>query len=101
MKVLRSRSFSGDGGDYFPGGGMIAKFAEVDALPRAEIEAMAGDGDGKRRADDRGLGMGRHVVVSFHRVQIIRLTLLHQAVEYAFHVDTHVGVGIFIDGESR
>ncbi len=39
-----------DGEDEAAGGGVVAVFTQVDALPGAEVEGVARDGDGERDA---------------------------------------------------
>ena len=77
---------------------VVAEFAEVDALPGAEVEAAIGDGDGEAYAEEGALGVGGHVVGSFHGVLVVGLVLSHEAVHDLVHVGAHVGVGILIDG---
>ena len=55
---------TGDGDNYFAGAAIVAEFAEVNALPSAEIQAAIGDGDSERGADKCGFGVDRHIVIA-------------------------------------
>ena len=90
---------SGDGDNYFAGAAIVAEFAEVNALPGAEIKAAIGDGDSERGADKSSFGVGRHIVIAFAGVTIILFALLHESVENRGQVNLHVGVGILVDGK--
>ena len=76
---------------------VVAKFAEVDALPGAEGETPIGDGDREAHAEERTLGVGGHVIGPLHGVVIVGLALPHKAVHDLAEVGAHVGVGILID----
>ena len=78
---------------------IIAKLAEVDALPSAQVEAAIGDGNGERYARQRALGMAGHVVATLVGVAIVGFVFAHQAVVYLLHVGTHGGVVVLVDGE--
>ncbi len=75
---------------------MVAELAQVDSLPCAEVEAATGDGYGDARAYERSFGVGGHVVGAFEGVEVIWLALSDEAVENAFEVGAHVGVGVLI-----
>ena len=79
---------------------MIAVFAEIDALPCAQIEAPAGDGNGEADSTDGRLGMGGHVVGPLQRVLVFRTVGGHQTVEDGLHIGAHVGVAVLIDAQS-
>lgn len=79
---------------------MVAELAEVDALPRAEVEMPVGDGDGETRPHKHTLHMRGHVVGPFEGVAVARVVLLDERVEDRLHVGAHVGVAVFVDGES-
>ena len=91
--------FSKDGCHYPTASSIVAELAQVDALPGAQIQASAADGDGEAWPDDARLGMGGHVVSAFERVFVVGLTFLHQVVEDGLHVGAYVGVGIFVDAQ--
>ena len=78
---------------------IIAKLAEVDALPSAQVEAAVGNGNGERYARQRALGMAGHVVATLVGVAIVGFVFAHQAVVYLLHVGTHGGVVVLVDGE--
>ena len=77
---------------------VVAKLAEVDALPGAEVEAATGDGDGEAHSEERAFGVGGHVIGALHGVIIEGLVLPHKAVHNLVHVGAHIGVSILIDG---
>ena len=66
---------------YFAGGGVIAEFAEVNALPDTEIETTFGDGYGQADACHGTFGMGGHVIITFTVMGIVALALPYQLVE--------------------
>ena len=78
---------------------VVAKLAEVYALPGAEVEAAIGDGDGEAYAEEGALGVGGHVVGTLHGVVIVGLVLSHEAVHNLTEVSAHIGVGILVDGQ--
>lgn len=41
---------------------IVAELAEVNALPRTEIQPAIGDGDGEAHTEEGSLGMGWHVL---------------------------------------
>lgn len=89
--------FSHHGSHDAPAAAIVAEFAEVDALPRAESKMMCGDWNRYAHTEKRRLGMGWHIVKPLKRMLVIWLTLTHKAIHDARHVATHVGVGIFVD----
>lgn len=89
--------FSHHGSHDAPAAAIVAEFAEVDALPRAESKMMCRDWNRNAHTEKRRLGMGRHIVEPLKRMLVIWLTLTHKAIHDARHVATHVGVGILID----
>ena len=93
-------SFADDGGDELTFSSVVAVFAEVDSLPDAEIEVAVGDGDGDAHAAEDGLGMGGHIVGAFEGVLVAGLVFGDEAIEDGFHIDAHIGVAVFVDGES-
>ena len=99
MFVVCDPCLSVDGGDNPARPAIIAELAEIDALPGAEIQASVGYGYGQAHAEQRTLGVGRHVVGPFEHVVIIRLILPYDMVHDLLHVGTHVGVGILVDAE--
>ena len=78
---------------------VVAKFAEVDALPCAEIETTIGDGDRQAHPEERALGMSGHIVGTLHRVVIVGLVLPYEAVHNLVEVAPHIRVGILVDGK--
>ena len=77
---------------------VVAELAEVDTLPGAEVEAAIGDRDGEAHAEERALGMGRHIIGTLHGVVIVGLAFPHEAVHNLVQVGAHVGIGILVDG---
>ena len=45
--------------------------------------------------------MGRHIIIAFKHMFIIRFTLLHQMVEDGFHIYTHIRISILVDAQRR
>lgn len=84
---------------HFARSAIVAKFAEVDALPSAEREAPIRNGDGETHAEERGFGMRGHVVKTFHRVVVIRFAFTHEMVHNFAHIRAHIRVGILVDRE--
>ena len=78
---------------------MVSEFAEVDALPGAKVEFAVGDGDCEADAEEGAFCVGGHVVGAFHGVLIVGLMLFYDVVHNLLHINSHIGVGILIDGE--
>ncbi len=78
---------------------VFTKLAEVNTLPSAEVQSAVGNGNGKAHAEERALGVGRHVISSFQGMVIIRFVLPYHVVEYLLHITAHVWIGILVDGE--
>ena len=78
----------------------MTELTQIDALPGAQVQPTVRDRDGQTHAEKRTFGMGRHVVGAFQHVVIVGFSLPDQMVQDFLHVASHVGIGIFIDGES-
>lgn len=78
----------------------VAELTKVDALPCAEIQSAVGDGNGERNSGQSRFSVCRHVVETFQRVFVKRLSFRHDVVEDSVKVGAHVGVGVFVDGQS-
>ena len=78
---------------------IVAEFAQIDALPCAEVQTATGDGDAEAYSCKTAFGMSRHVIVALEGVVIVRFAFAHEVVIDSLHVVTHVGVGIFVDAE--
>ena len=78
---------------------VVAEFAEIDALPSAEVESVVSDGDGEAHPKKRAFGMGGHIVGAFQNMVIISLILFYEVVHNPIHVAAHVGIGILVDGQ--
>ena len=77
----------------------MAEFAQIDALPCAEVQTTTGDGDAEAYSCKTAFGMSRHVIVALEGVVIVRFAFAHEVVVYGLHVVTHVGVSILVDAE--
>ena len=51
-----------DGEDNGAGASVVAEFAEVDALPCAEVQASVSYGDSEGNIGEGGFGMSGHIV---------------------------------------
>ena len=79
---------------------VVAEFAEIDALPSAEVQSVVSDGDGEAHPKKRAFGMGGHIVGAFQNMVIISLILFYEVVHNPIHVAAHVGVVILVYAES-
>gem|GEM_PF-4044329 len=79
---------------------IVAKLAKVNALPCAEIQSAAGDGNSEGWTYQAAFGVSRHVIASFQRMQIVWFVLFHQAIHDLFHITTDIRVRILVDGKS-
>jgi len=91
--------FAMDRGNDFSAAAIVSKFAEIDALPGAQVQSPVSDGEGNFCSYDGTFSMGRHIVLTFHRVQIIGRIFFYDMIENLFHIFSDIGVGIFIDGQ--
>ena len=69
-----------DRGDDAPACGSIAEFAQVDPLPRAQVDAPAADGKRESRPHERRFRMGGHVVVALVGVDVVGFAFADEAV---------------------
>ena len=76
---------------------VVAVLAEVDALPGADREAAAGDRQRERRAEQRRLDVGGHVVGALDRVGPVARVLGDGLVEVGLEVVAHVGRGVLVE----
>ena len=97
--LLPGGDLSDDGGDDTASRSAVTEFAEVDALPCAEVEPAPGDGNREFDPGERRFGMGGHVVVAFERMDVVGFALAHQPVENRPEVGAYVGVGVLVDGK--
>jgi hypothetical protein len=74
-------------------------FAQVDTLPGSQAKSPIPDGDGQTSSHQRRLDMGRHIVRSLDRVNI-REVLRNDVVQSGFEIDPHIGIRIFVDGQT-
>lgn len=80
-----------------PRSGLIAVFAQVDALPYPEGQRPVAHWDGNASAQHGGLDVSGHVVGAFDGVDK-RLVLGDHAVEAGFEVGADVRIGVLVDG---
>ena len=85
--------------NQFARSAIVAKFAEVDALPSAEIEAPFRNGNCQTHSEERGFGMRGHIVKTFHRMVVIGFAFPHEMVHNLAHIRAHIRVGILVDRE--
>ena len=78
---------------------IVTELAEVDALPRTEIQPAIRNGDGETHTEEGTLGMGWHIIIAFEYVVIIRLVLLDKMIHDFLHIRTHICFGILVDAE--
>lgn len=71
--------------------------AEVDALPRAQVEPPVRHRDGQAGADQDRLDVGRHVVRPFVGVGIVGRVVGRQRAEVRLQVGAHLRVGVLHD----
>lgn len=55
------------------------------------------DGDGDGRGEKCCLDVGRHVVVAFEDVRVVRIIFGDEAIEVVVEIVLHRGIGVFID----
>ena len=89
-----------DRGDDAPACGSIAEFAQVDPLPRAQVDAPAADGKRESRPHERRFRMGGHVVVALVGVDVVGFAFADEAVEDRFQIGAHVGIGVLVEGQT-
>lgn len=80
---------------------VVAKLAQVDTLPCAEVKVSVGDWNSESHTHHRRFEVRRHVVVSFQIVCVFRVAVWYKSVGYHFHVYAYRRVGVFVDGECR
>ena len=97
---LPEASFSYDGYDELACPAVVAKLAEIDALPGAQIQPAAGNGNGDADAAEGRLGVGWHVVSALQRVLILRTIFRHKAIKNRFHIHTDIRVAVLVDAQS-
>lgn len=104
IKTGRKRGSNGldphQGQNDRSGSGLIAMLAQVNALPSSQGETPRRDGNLQTAADQSRLHVGRHVVRSLHRVNVVQ-RLGSDVIESPLHVDPNIGICIFIDAETR
>lgn len=81
------------------GTSIIAELAEIDSLPRSQIQPPACDRNRKRDTRQTTFGMTGHIVTSFICMLIITFIFRNQPIVYSFHIIPHRRIIIFIDTE--
>ena len=76
---------------------VVAVFAQVDALPGADVQASIGDGDRQAVSEQAAFQVRGHVVATFIRMAVVRFILRHQAIKETLEILPHRGVGILIN----
>ena len=66
----------------FRGPTVVAIFAQIDALPCAQVETAACYGNVERHTAYYAFGMARHIVTTLHCVKVVRVVLRHHVVHY-------------------
>src|SRR6476661_2844166 len=74
---------------------------KIDALPRAQREAGAGERNRKLDGGQRGANVSSHVIGTFVAMAEERIAIGHETREETLEVAAHVGIGILLDDESR
>ena len=65
--------------------------AQIDPLPRSQRQAATLDRERQRRAEQRRLDVGGHIVIAFEGVRPVVSALGHRLVGPAFEVAANVG----------
>ena len=73
--------------------------SQIDSLPYTHIHPSVGNGNGETGSGNGGLGVCRHVIVTFAGMLVIGLTFSDKTVENGFHVSLYIRVGVLIYGE--
>ena len=74
---------------------------QIDALPRAQREAGAGERNRELDGGQRGANVSRHVIGTFVAMTEEHIAIGHEAGEETLEVAAHVGIGIFLNDEAR
>ena len=73
---------------------VVAELAEIDALPRAEVQSPVGDGDVNAHACYDALRMSWHIVWAFKDVPVVRHILWYESVVNRLHVSSHIWIPV-------
>ena len=79
----------------------VAEFAQVYALPHAQIEPMVRNRDGDGKTDKRRFDMRRHVVITFYGMFIEGFPFLDETVKTVGKIFTDRRVVVFVKSQSR
>jgi len=85
--------------DQRPRSGLIAVFAQVDALPDPEGQRPVAHRNRDARAQHRGFDVSGHVVGAFDGVDE-GLVFGDHAIEAGFKIRANIGIGVFVDGQA-
>ena len=78
---------------------VVAKFAEVNALPSSEVKTPVGDRNRERHAEERGFCVSGHIVETFEGVVVVWFAFGNESVHDFRQVGAHVRVGVFVDAQ--
>ena len=73
---------------------VVAKLAEIDALPGAKVEPSVGDGNVDAHTGNDALGMCGHVVRTFEDMSIVRHIFRYKPIVNSLHVTPHVRIPV-------
>ncbi len=85
---------SNDRSHHLPCSAVVAELTEIDALPRAEVQAPVSNGDIDAHTRDDALRMGWHVFRTFKDVPVVGHVLWHESVVNRLHVTSHVRIPV-------
>ena len=73
---------------------VVAKLAEIDALPGAKVEPSVSDGNVDAHTGNYALSMCGHIVRAFKDMSIVRHIFRYKPVVDSLHVTPHVWIPI-------
>ena len=73
---------------------VVAKLAEIDALPGAKVEPSVSDGDVDAHTGNDALGMCGHIVRAFKDMSIVRHIFRYKPIVNSLHVTPHVRIPV-------
>lgn len=74
-------------------------FAQVNALPSPQCKTPRRDGNLQAASDQARFDVGRHIVGPFDGVDVIQ-RFGSDMIESQLHIDTNVGIRVFVDAET-
>ncbi len=88
------------GDDQAPGSGMIPMFAQINALPCAQVQPPVTDGNRKRAADEQTLDVSGHVIRALVGVPVVgHVGRGQMPAEVRFQVRPHRRIGILVKSQ--